>query len=363
MGPNLTADLIEVMRSIRALQAQALDIVAEMDTHNVATEAGYSGLAAYLMDTIRVSRKAANRMIHQAQHIAESVTPTGHTTPATLPTVREALHAGVIDGEHLDVVVEVFKHLPDWASVEDRSLVESTLAVDARGTHPNAVRRLGEQIIARLDQDGPAPKVEAEQAEPKNSLRYRRTAAGRFVATVDIEQEAGEQLEDMLTVLGAPKPNDERSHAQRLGDAFTEIVHVAAGSSEMPSKRPHLSVHVDFNFLLEGIGSATLDGGSFLCAEAARRVACDAEVIPIIFTGDSVPLDVGRNRRLITDHQRHALIARDKGCAFPHCDRPPRWCDGHHITHVRHEARVCPIGGERPPALNCHSNLVKLRAA
>jgi hypothetical protein len=325
MSPNLTADLMEVMRSIRALQARALDIVAEMDARSVANEAGYSGLAAYLMDSIHVSRKTANRMISQAQHIAETVTPTGHITPATLPTVREALHAGAIDCEHVDVVVEVFKHMPDWATVQDRTLVETTLAADARDTHPNAVRKLGEQIIARLDQDGPVPKVEAEQAEPKNSLRYRRTASGRFIATLDIEQEAGEQLEDMLTVLGAPKPEDERSHAQRLGDAFTEIVHVAAESSAMPSKKPHMSVHVDFNFLLEGIGSATLDGGSFLCAEAARRVACDAEVIPIVFKGESVPVDVGRNRRLITDHQRHVLIARDKGCAFPHCDRPPRW--------------------------------------
>src|SRR5690348_10000797 len=106
MSPNLTADLVEVMRSIRALQARALDIVAEMDARSVASEAGYSGLAAYLMDSIHVSRKTANRMITQAHHIAESVTPTGHTTPAALPTMREALHQGAIDGEHLDVVVE-----------------------------------------------------------------------------------------------------------------------------------------------------------------------------------------------------------------------------------------------------------------
>jgi hypothetical protein len=27
------------------------------------------------------------------------------------------------------------------------------------------------------------------------------------------------------------------------------------------------------------------------------------------------------------------LVARDHGCTFPGCDRPPRWCAGHHLKH------------------------------
>jgi hypothetical protein len=339
-GPELTAALSEKLSQIRVLQAQALDIVAEMDRRNIANEAGYSGLAAFLMDTVRVSRKVANRMIKQADQITQTVTPTGHVTPAPLPSMRVAMHDGVVDLEHLDVVLDVVKHLPDGSSREDRELVESTLAADARETHPNAVRKLGEQIIARIDQDGDAPK-EREQTEPKNSLRYRRTSAGRFIATLDIDQEAGEELEDMLTVLGAPRQvapgiPDSRPHAQRMGEAFAEIVHAAAKSGDLPSKKPHLAVYLDYNALMEGIGTATLEGGSFLCPSAARRLACDAEVIPMVLNGDSVPLDVGRAHRFITDHQRRALIARDKGCSFPHCDRKPRWCDGHHIKHWLH---------------------------
>ncbi|MCW6009645.1 HNH endonuclease, partial [Micromonospora sp. CPCC 205371] len=64
-----------------------------------------------------------------------------------------------------------------------------------------------------------------------------------------------------------------------------------------------------------------------------RRLACDAHIIPMILGGDGQILDVGQQRRLFTGPLRRALVARDGGCAFPGCDRPPRWCDGHHITH------------------------------
>ncbi|MGH3728619.1 MAG: HNH endonuclease signature motif containing protein [Micromonosporaceae bacterium] len=48
---------------------------------------------------------------------------------------------------------------------------------------------------------------------------------------------------------------------------------------------------------------------------------------------DSIPLDVGRTIRLFTRAQRRALILRDRGCAFPGCDRPAHWCEAHHIRH------------------------------
>ena len=45
------------------------------------------------------------------------------------------------------------------------------------------------------------------------------------------------------------------------------------------------------------------------------------------------PLDIGRATRIVPQGLRRALILRDEGCAFPGCDRPPMWCDAHHIDH------------------------------
>ena len=47
---------------------------------------------------------------------------------------------------------------------------------------------------------------------------------------------------------------------------------------------------------------------------------------------DSMLLDVGRQQRLASVALRDALAQRDKGCSFPGCGRPPRYCHAHHIV-------------------------------
>jgi hypothetical protein len=84
---------------------------------------------------------------------------------------------------------------------------------------------------------------------------------------------------------------------------------------------------------LAGAGlSATLDTGEALSATTVRRMACDARILPVVLGGASIPIDIGRARRLYTGAARSAVILRDRGCAFPGCDRPPKWCDIHHIV-------------------------------
>ncbi len=62
---------------------------------------------------------------------------------------------------------------------------------------------------------------------------------------------------------------------------------------------------------------------AMLCTGWTRRVLYDPR------TG--VIVDMGRRARLFTRAQRRALIYRDRGCVFPGCDRPAKFCDAHHI--------------------------------
>ena len=81
-----------------------------------------------------------------------------------------------------------------------------------------------------------------------------------------------------------------------------------------------------------GGGLGWLDTGAPISVAEARRLACDAQILPAVLNGDSLPLDLGRARRLFTGPLRRALILRDGGCSFPGCDRPARWSEGHHLT-------------------------------
>ena len=63
-----------------------------------------------------------------------------------------------------------------------------------------------------------------------------------------------------------------------------------------------------------------------------RRLCCDADLIPVVFGGDGVPLDVGRACRLATADQRRALAAMYARCAHPGCDVAYQHCRIHHAA-------------------------------
>jgi hypothetical protein len=58
---------------------------------------------------------------------------------------------------------------------------------------------------------------------------------------------------------------------------------------------------------------------------------CDSTISRVLMGPDGLPLDVGRSRRTIPPGLKRAIIARDGGCRYPGCDRPPGWCQIHHV--------------------------------
>jgi hypothetical protein len=71
--------------------------------------------------------------------------------------------------------------------------------------------------------------------------------------------------------------------------------------------------------------------------ETVERIACTTGTITITFDETGQPINLGREQRLYTHHQRIALAARDGGCRWPNCDRPPGGSEAHHIRHWKRD--------------------------
>ncbi|MCP2322011.1 hypothetical protein HDA40_000518 [Hamadaea flava] len=149
--------------------------------------------------------------------------------------------------------------------------------------------------------------------------------AGRGADAADVGRGAARVL---------PGEPDLRSAGARRADALVEVCQRIMNAGELPDnggEKPHLTITLPWDALQAKVGAGLLDTGDLLTPETVRRLACDAKIIPAVLGGDGQVLDVGRARRLIDGPLRRALVLRDKGCAFPGCDRPPQWCHGHHI--------------------------------
>ncbi|MBB2892643.1 DUF222 domain-containing protein [Flexivirga oryzae] len=128
---------------------------------------------------------------------------------------------------------------------------------------------------------------------------------------------------------------DERTPGKRRVDALMDLV--AAGAKTVCGDGMGIGagatvlVTMDLHRLLTDLDGAITIGGEILDAGTARRLACDADLIPVVLGTKSQPLDVGREKRLATKAIRAAVVHRDMGCTFPACDRPPGYCEIHHI--------------------------------
>lgn len=97
--------------------------------------------------------------------------------------------------------------------------------------------------------------------------------------------------------------------------------------------RAQVAVTIPLEWLRERTGHAVMDSGRLLDAATARRLACDADVVPVVLGSRSEPIELGRAAYVVTEALRRLLIMRDRGCAHPGCTRRPNRTHAHHIRH------------------------------
>ena len=119
---------------------------------------------------------------------------------------------------------------------------------------------------------------------------------------------------------------------QRRGLAFAELLEHLPTDRLHPKTAATVVVTIDHTVLQGALKAARLDTGEPLSAGEARRLACNAAILPAVLGGGSVALDLGRESRLFTEAQRIAKGLQHASCAADGCERPYAWCELHHQT-------------------------------
>jgi hypothetical protein len=327
---DLLACLDTLHQAETRLATAMAHLVAEITRRDLPATLGASSMIALLHQRLRISPHAAKRQVELGAALRR------------WPVVEQAMTAGTVNAEQVRVIDECLTDLSGRIPPDVLETAETDLVTHAEQLPPRELRHVGERILTHV-----APEL-AEESEAQALARAEaRAAAGRRLALTPtgtgqvrltgwLTAEGAAVVNAALDPLCRPVSSDDRSPGQRRVDALVEICGLALRTGELPEHggdRPHITITLPYQQLRTQAGAGVLDTGELISAAQARRVCCDANLLPAVLGGASEVLDLGRTRRPITGALRRALIIRDRGCAFPGCARPARWCDGHHIRH------------------------------
>ncbi len=334
VGP-LGREILDLFGAVYRLEARLSERIAAFDASREWEVDGSASAQAWLRYHGRLSPSAASGAVKTARRLRH------------LPRTAEAFAAGEISSDHVRViatgtdVAESLDGHDEIDAVEVARLVaegEKVFVDAARDLDPGRLRRVVTHWRHVVE---PGVVVSDEVAAVcRRKLHMSQTLEGRFILDGELDLEGGAVVKTALDALMNPSPADgpRRTASRQRADALVELARQNLDSGQLPTsggEKPHLSILVPLDTLEapSGTPAAEFDNGELISGEAARRLACDAGISRIITDGTSQALDVGRKTPTIPPAIRRALVIRDRGCAWPGCDRPPGWCDAHHLVH------------------------------
>ena len=274
---------------------------------------------------------------------ARDVVARGQVTEAA-PSITAALAEGATTSAHIDALgrglriagdqrAAFLAHLPE--------LVEASTHMSA-ADFGQLVKKTANSVVT----DDGLSRFERQQRETFLSMRTDDEGClhvrGKFdpISAAILTNNIGRVVEAMfhsgdkevaLNVMPWVNPNEHRQARALIALLSDSDADRATGMA-----RAEVVVHIDLDTLRNGLHAASVcrtSAGADVPVETVRRLACDAAIIPVVFGGASVPIDVGRSRRLATAHQRRALEAIHTSCAMPDCDVGFDRCHIHHVDH------------------------------
>jgi Domain of unknown function (DUF222) len=319
-------------------QTEELRMRLLASAEDVAAEAADRDPAAWLARTTRVGRPEARGLQRLARALEQQW---GH--------VRQALREGAVNRDQAAAIVGALQALPAELDDEVVARAELELVAQAAAFGPRELRVLGRRVLAVVAPDVAegAERRALEREEAHASSVTRVTSRSLGDGTSDIHIRTSNAVRDrFFTYLepytsprrpdgtAATNPDDRRTYPQRLGHAFEAFL------EDVDPKRLPLHggnattvvVTMDHKTLLDDLADAGVAfmGDQPISGSEARRLACNANLIPVVLGTDSVVLDQGRTTRLYKGPRRDTLAATQRTCRAEGCDIPAAWCEAHH---------------------------------
>lgn len=342
-GTLAPADRLALVTAARRVsgrvEALLCTLVAEAEAGDAAMRAKATPLSSWLAVSGTVSKREAAGLLHRSREIA------------THDRVRQAALAGEVQVNQARAIAGVLSQLPTDLDDGQRDQAEQLLVDLAGRLDATELSKSTGQVLAAVSPQSANEAEEtrlqraAELAHRQRGLRFFRNGASvRFDGSLpQADAEAWMAMLDAHAESQRRAILEERdplapplTPEQRRADALIAMVAAHQVGKQAPAAggdRPRVLVYLHYDRLqAEAAAAGLIADGAELSAGELRRLCCDAGVLPVVLGGDSEPLDVGREYRLVTPAIRAALTARDRGCAFPTCATRPAVCEAHHIV-------------------------------
>jgi len=305
------------------------------------------------------ARSAAGWLAHESH--APTGVLVGEEQLGTALAHHDQLRAALRDG-HANVaqargVVAALAALPSSLPADLRVRAEAVMVGHCAEFAPRDLKRLGSRLLEVL-----APEIadaeeerrlrtEEEQARALARLQFTPSGDGVTRISASVPDSVAAMFKAQLHAFTSPRrahldrtrahgelatedPATGRRipHAQLLGLAFCALVeHVPVDALPIHGNTTvSVVAMIDYDKLLAGLGGGTLSSGEPISAGEARRMACQAGILPAVLGSRGEVLDLGRRQRLFTSAQRKALAIRDRRCRAEGCDTPAAWTEAHH---------------------------------
>lgn len=324
------AALIELARLEAQTTEARLRVLASAD--EVGDASGARDAAAWVSVATQADPMTARSDLHLAKALEHR------------PWVVAGMREGSVSPAQARAIVAGLEALPERLGPDLAARAEASLVGYAALHRPAELRRLARRIVEvvapEIAEAEEAERLEAEErrAREKSSLRFRTLGDGRTRTWGVLPTAVAERLKLYLQAYTSPRQApaggervpQHRANAMALA-ALLELLDPDRLPAHGGDATTVLVTLTKEQLLAELATAGLLAGEAEISAAEARRLACQASIIPVVLGGEGEVLDLGRSRRLFSRAQRKAMRLRDRGCRAEGCDIPAAWTEAHHL--------------------------------